>query len=99
MRDKRAFKVEIDRKVSPSESDKIWRDAHKRLFKMYAGHRDLSKGVSGHTDSFIFPAAAIYLAMKEVDPDMAYEIMKKIMAQRSEKMGRMFPHGYHSMSI
>jgi len=29
-----------------------------------------------HTDGFIFPAASIYLAMKEVDPDMAYDVMK-----------------------
>ncbi len=89
LKGKQAFKNEIDRRFSSSESDRIWRNAHKRLFKMYARHRDLPKGVGAHTDSFIFPAAAIYLAMKEVDPGMAYEIMKKIMAERSGKMGRM----------
>lgn len=42
-----------------------------------------------HTDSFIFPAAAIYLSMKEIDPDVAYDVMKKVMAERSDDMGKM----------
>ena len=40
------------------------------------------------TDGFIFPAAAIYLAMKEVDSDMAFDVMKKIMAEKSKKTGQ-----------
>ena len=55
---------------------------------MYAEHQDLPKGVAIHTDGFIFPAASIYLAMKEVDPDMAYDVMKKIMAEKSTKTGQ-----------
>ena len=39
------------------------------------------------SDSFIFPAAAIYLAIKEKEPDMAYEVMKKVMSERSDKVG------------
>jgi hypothetical protein len=88
MKEKEAFKGEITKRLSSSECEKIWRDAHKRLYKMYAEHQDLPKGVTMHTDSFIFPAAAIYLAMKAVDPDMAYDVMKKIMAEKSTKTGR-----------
>ena len=40
------------------------------------------------TDGFIFPAAAIYLAMKEVDSDMAFDVMKKIMVEKSKKTGK-----------
>ena len=89
MKGKKAFKVEITKRLSSSECEKIWRDAHKRLYKMYADHQDLPKGVAMHTDSFIFPAAAIYLAMKESDPDMAYDVMKKIMADKSTKTGQL----------
>ncbi len=89
MKGKSAFKDEIVKRLSQAECEKIWRDAHKRLYKMYADHGDLSKGVAMHTDSFIFPAAAIYLAMKEVDPGMAYDVMKKIMAEKSGKTGKM----------
>ena len=88
MKGKKAFMVEITQRLSSSECEKIWRDAHKRLYKMYAEHLDLPKGVAMHTDSFIFPAAAIYLAMKAMDPNMAYDIMKKIMAEKSTKTGQ-----------
>ncbi len=89
MKGKSAFKDEIVKRLSQDECERIWRDAHKRLYKMYADHVDLPKGVTMHTDSFIFPAAAIYLAMKEVDPGMAYDVMKKIMAEKSGKTGKM----------
>ncbi len=88
MKRKKAFKNEIVTRLSLPEFEMIWRDAHKRLYRMYADHQDLSKGVAMHTDGFIFPAAAIYLAMKEVDPDMAYDVMKKIMAEKSTKTGQ-----------
>ena len=88
MKSKEAFKGEIAKRLSASECEKIWCDAHKRLCKMYAEHQDLPKGVTMHTDLFIFPAAAIYLAMKEVDSDVAYDVMKKIMAEKSTKTGR-----------
>ncbi len=55
---------------------------------MNAEHQDLPKGVTMHTDSFIFPAAAIYLAMKAMDPNMAYDVMKKTMAEKSTKKGQ-----------
>ncbi len=88
MKEKKAFMVEITKRLSSSECEKIWRDAHKRLYKMYAEHQDLPKGVAMHTDSFIFPAAAIYLAMKAMDPNMAYDVMRKTMAEKSTKTGQ-----------
>ena len=88
LKSKKAFKDEITLRLSPEQCKKVWRDAHRRLYKMYVEHQDLEKGVAMHTDAFIFPAAAIYLAMKDVDPDMAYDVMKKIMAERSTKTGQ-----------
>lgn len=88
MKGKKAFKDEITTRLSSTECKKIWYDAHKRLYRMYVDHQDLPKGVAMHTDGFIFPAASIYLAMKEVDPDMAYDVMKKIMAEKSTKTGQ-----------
>ena len=88
LKSKQVFKNEIAERLSLADSEKIWNDAYERLYKMYKSHRDLSKGVSMHTDSFIFPAAAIYLAMKEADADIAYDVMKKIMSQKSTKTGQ-----------
>lgn len=89
MKSKKLFKTEIAKRFAPSETEKIWADAENRLFELYASHTDLPKGVSAHTDSFIFPAAAIYLAMKEADSEIAYDIMKTKMAEKSDKMGQM----------
>ena len=89
IKSKKLFKTEIAKRFAPSETEKILADAENRLFELYASHTDLPKGVSAHTDSFIFPAAAIYLAMKEADSEIAYDIMKTKMAEKSDKMGQM----------
>lgn len=88
MKGKQSFKKEMDKELSREDSDKAWKDAHSRLAKMFAAYPNLSKGVRAHTDSFIFPAAAIYLAIKEVAPDKAFEIMRVVMKERTEKIGR-----------
>ena len=88
LNNKQVFKTEISKRLSSAECEKVWNDSYERLYKMYADHLDLPKGVSMHTDSFIFPAAAIYLSMKEADADIAYDVMKKIMAQKSTKTGQ-----------
>ena len=88
MKGKKAFRKEIESRLSPADAEKIWREAHSRLFKMYAEHTDLPKGVRAHTDRSIFPAAAIYLAMKELDPEMAFDVMRKIMTDQSESAGK-----------
>ena len=89
LKGKLEFKKEMDARLSREDSEKAWEDAHKRLAKMYLEHEGLSKGVSSHTDGFIFPAAAIYLSIKEVAPDKAYEIMRDVMRARTEKIGSM----------
>ena len=89
MKSKQIFKIEMLIRFPPSVVANVWMEAKNRLFEMYTAHTDLPKGVSAHTDSFIFPAAAIYLAMKEVDERAAYEIMKKVMAEKSTRAGQM----------
>jgi hypothetical protein len=43
MKGKKAFKDEIITRLSLTECKKIWYDAHKRLYRMYADHQDLPK--------------------------------------------------------
>ena len=88
LKSKESFKAEMAKRFSSSDIEKIWADAEKRLFDMYAGHTDLPKGVSAHTDNFIFPAAAIYLSIFVFKQEAAYEIMKKVMAEKSDKFGK-----------
>ena len=87
MKGKRFIREEIFRRLSPEMSTRVWSDATARLAQMFEDHPDLPKGVAAHTDNFIFPAAAIYLSLKETAPDEAYDILKVTMKERSTKMG------------
>ena len=88
MKSKGFLKKKILERISDSDFEIVWKDAHKRLAKMYAEHMDLPKSVKTHTDGFIFPAAAIYLALQERHPDIAYDVMKTAMAEKSKESGR-----------
>ena len=66
------FKAEISNHFSDIDTEKIWGDAVLRLQTMYDDHENLPKGVKKHTDGFIFPAAAIYLAIKDYDTEKAF---------------------------
>lgn len=49
---------------------------------------EIPKGVRGHTDNYIFPAAAIYLSAKEaVGAEKAYGIIEKAAIVRTEPVG------------
>ena len=90
LKSKKEFKAMIDTSLSPEAASKVWKDAHKRLARMYAEHMGLPKGVRTHTDQYIFPAAAMYLAYKEVKPEQAFNAMKQVMADKSKKTGAFF---------
>ena len=90
MESKKEFKAEIERRFPPDKAERIWKRSQVRLAKIYQRYPDLPKGVSFHTDAFIFPAAAIYLSIKEVSPDAAYDIVKEVMRKISLKRGQAF---------
>lgn len=89
MKGKKSFKKEMDRRLSKADSNKAWQDAHSRLAKIHAAYPNLPKGVRSHTDTYIFPAAAIYFSIKEVAPDEAFDIMRDVMRTSTEKIGKM----------
>ncbi len=84
---KKFIKQEIDKRLSPALSKKVWDNARIRLEQFYGSYKDLPKKVATHTDGFIFPAAAIYLALKKYAPDEAYDIMKTTMREKSKRSG------------
>ncbi len=88
LKGKAFIKQEIDRRLSPSLSKKVWDNACMRLEHIYGSYRDIPKKVASHTDGFIFPAVAIYSALKKYAPDEAYDIMKTTMKEKSEQTGR-----------
>lgn len=77
MKKKQFIKDEMDRQLTLKRSNFIWRKATKRLDSILDQYKDLPKGVHAHTDSFIFPAAAIYLTAKKYIPaEKAYNIIE-----------------------
>lgn len=87
MKGKKFIKEFIERRLEPEVAAKVWDIAHLELEKIYSAYRDVPKKVATHTDSFIFPAAAIYRALKKYAPEEAYEIMKVSMMGRAKKSG------------
>lgn len=69
-------KEELDRRLPPEQADRIWKAARERLEEYLLRYADIPKGEHAHTDSSIFPAAAIYLSMKDaIGEEEAFEIM------------------------
>ncbi len=84
---KQFFKDGMAEKMTAEEIERVWNDAVGRLDQMYDTHPDLPKGVRMHTDNYIFPTAAVYLALKQEKPDVAYEIIEETMRIRASGMG------------
>ena len=59
------FKAEIDSRLPKEQSDALWQKATDRLAALLEQYASLSDGVRFHTENKIFPAAAIYLTLKE----------------------------------
>ena len=76
MKKKQFIKNEADKVLSKEMSDKMWKKATVRLDKILKKYESLPKGVHTHTDSFIFPSAAIYLTAKEfMTEEQAYAVI------------------------
>ena len=85
---KTAIKERLIAKVGKEEAEKIWIRAKENLRKIEERYSDISKGERMHTD-FIFPSAAIQLAIKEIenDPQIGYEAISEHSWEKSRKMG------------
>ncbi len=76
MKKKTFIKAEMDKVMSGEESDKMWKKSGLRLQLILNKYGELPAGVQSHTDS-IFPAAAVYLTVKEkYGNDIAYRIIE-----------------------
>ena len=76
MKKKDFIKAELDKAVSSEESEVLWQASTKRLQNILDKYGELSSGVQSHTDS-IFPAAAVYLTVKEKHgEEIAYKIIE-----------------------
>ena len=89
MKKKAHIKAEIDGRLPKKQSDALWRKATKKLAMLLDQYESLPKGVRFHTDSRIFPAAAIYLTLKEsLGQPEAYWIIEKATYKAADSAGK-----------
>lgn len=89
MKGKQFIKDEMDKQFQKPRSDELWTTAKTRLSSMLKQYANIPKGIHMHTDNYIFPAAAIYLTVKDrVDEKTAYDIIEKAAIRNSSSAGR-----------
>lgn len=64
MKKKGFIRAELDRQLPGGRSDELWTSATQRLESILEHYASLPKGEHIHTDSRIFPSAAVYLTVK-----------------------------------
>ena len=81
---KKFIKDEMDRKFSKPISDELWEKARARLDSILKQYESIPTGEHTHTDNYIFPAAAIYLTLKEENSsDTAYAVIENAAIRNS----------------
>ena len=89
LKKKGLFKREMDSQLGRERSEMLWERAEVRLEEILRDHASIPKGHHTHTDRFIFPAAAVYLTLKEAEgAQRAIHILEDPIITSSEEIGR-----------
>lgn len=78
----------LEEKYDANIVNDIYDEADQKLDALLIEYRDISKGEHYHTDSFIFPKAAMYLAMKEKIGDKAFNIIEEFDKEYGMRIGK-----------
>ena len=82
------IKAEMDKSLSQKQSEALWLASADRLTEILARYRTLPKGLRVHTYNYIFPAAAIYLTIKEAaGQEKAFAILENAAVSNAKPMG------------
>ena len=86
---KKWAKKELDKSFPKEQSDKIWKAALDKLEGYLEKYADIPEGERMHTDSRIFPMAAIYLSIKETaGEEFAFDLMERFCIYRCEGLAK-----------
>ncbi len=90
MKKKARFKAEIDNRLPKEQSDALWQVATDRLAALLEQYSSLPEGLRFHTENKIFPAAAIYLTLKDsIGQDDAYRIIEDATFKTADAAAKM----------
>ena len=89
MKRKQFIKNELDARIPKRESDALWEKAEHRLVEIMKEYAEIPKGEHTHTDTYIFPSAAIYLTLKEaLDEKTAYAVIEDAAIRKTTDAGK-----------
>ena len=86
---KALYREEMERALPKELSDALWTRSEERLAGILLKYGSLPKGVRMHTDSRIFPSAAVYLTLKEeLGEEKAYRILEDAVIKGCEEIAQ-----------
>ena len=89
MRKKAAIRAELEKHLPGDEADALWLQATERLSAILAKYADLPKAMRFHTESRIFPSAAIYLTAKgRLGEETAFRIVENAAIELTDQLGK-----------
>ena len=89
MKKKAGVRAEIEKRLPKEQADALWARATEKLASLLAQHGDLPKGVRSHTDTRIFPSAAVYLTAKEsLGETAAFAVVENAAAELTNRLGK-----------
>ncbi len=89
MKKKAPMRAELEKHLPEEEAGALWRQATEKLSAILSEHADLPGAMRFHTESRIFPAAAIYLTAKErLGDHTAFGIVENAAVDRTDALGK-----------
>ncbi len=89
MKKKAAMRALLEKRLPKEEADALWRRATERLSAILSEHADLPRAMRFHTESRIFPAAAVYLTAKErLGDEAAFGIVEDAAIELTDRLGK-----------
>lgn len=86
----KAYKKQIETVFPKEEAVSLWKTAERFYRRLVSENANIPKEVALHTDKNIFPAIAVYKAVRKNHPQKAMEILENGSAEVSKKSGEMF---------
>ena len=93
MMKKTAMRAELEKHLPKDEADALWLQATERLSAILARYADLPRAMRFHTESRIFPSAAIYLTAKErLGDKTAFSVVENAAIELTSQLGKKLAH-------
>ena len=89
MKKKVPMRAELERHLAKKDADVLWQQATEKLAAILTQYASLPDGMRFHTESRIFPSAAIYLTAKErLGESVAYSIVENAAVELTDSLGK-----------